>query len=393
MEKNIVQEDIDLGFTSIIDFYSLEYLNSFINEGGSKIKFITGKSGSGKSTFLRQLAVKAQSNNYLVVKLDAKIVKLNTILELYLNIVKQIDVLQLIDRIVEKIIIKLGYANDIPEIKKRTNFIEYLKEIGEYNLSDERNIKIELNALFLKDQRFDSNFANIIILLATDKLGVVPFSDMQQSMLDWISGSKFLRLSSLTNLRLSAYKINKYNARNMLRSLFALISIVGYSATLVEIDNLEQVLSTNILDDVRYTKSSRNDAYEAIRELIDDVDTLSHVMFVFAFNKNLIEDEQYGIKSYSALWARIQNEIISKRLNKFEDLLDLEKVLSVNFTIPLARNLSLLTAHNLYIENKPAKVLNDFEIAEAFSKAKYSTKSIVKIICEETIKKNEGIYE
>jgi hypothetical protein len=76
----------------------------------------------------------------------------------------------------------------------------------------------------------------------------------------------------------------------------------------------------------------REDAYESIRELIDEIDTLSHTMFVFAFNRGLIENETAGLKSYQALWMRIQNEIESGRFNRFSDIIDLDKMARQQYT-------------------------------------------------------------
>jgi hypothetical protein len=59
--------------------------------------------------------------------------------------------------------------------------------------------------------------------------------------------------------------------------------------------------------------------------LIDGIDTFSRFMLAFAFGKDLLEDEVSGIKSYQALWMRIQNEIESERLNRFADIIDLNK--------------------------------------------------------------------
>jgi archaellum biogenesis ATPase FlaH len=83
---------------------------------------------------------------------------------------------------------------------------------------------------------------------------------------------------------------------------------------------------TSVLEEIRYTKMRREDAYESIRELIDGIDALGHFMIVFAMNSSLLEDEAKGLKSYQALWMRIQNEISSDKVNRFADIINLNKV-------------------------------------------------------------------
>jgi predicted AAA+ superfamily ATPase len=44
------------GIRFLLDFWKKEYLEEFIASGGSKIKFLSGKQGSGKSYALKLLA-------------------------------------------------------------------------------------------------------------------------------------------------------------------------------------------------------------------------------------------------------------------------------------------------------------------------------------------------
>jgi len=49
-------------------------------------------------------------------------------------------------------------------------------------------------------------------------------------------------------------------------------------------------------------------------------------MFIFAFGRKLIDDENSGLKSYQALWMRIQNEVEGERFNYFTDIVDTDKL-------------------------------------------------------------------
>ena len=111
----------------------------------------------------------------------------------------------------------------------------------------------------------------------------------------------------------------------MLRSLVEIIKVSGRPGIVVAIDDMDILVNSSSLEEIRYTKLKREDTYESIRELIDEIDTLKNIMFLFSFDKILIDDESSGLKSYQALWMRIQNEVSSERLNKFTDILDLDR--------------------------------------------------------------------
>jgi hypothetical protein len=73
-----------------------------------------------------------------------------------------------------------------------------------------------------------------------------------------------------------------------------------------------------------YTRVARDDFYEVIRQIIDEADTLKNFLFILAARKELLSDTRRGIKSYDALWMRIQNEVVSDHFNRFADIVDLD---------------------------------------------------------------------
>ena len=51
-----------------------------------------------------------------------------------------------------------------------------------------------------------------------------------------------------------------------------------------------------------------------------------NIMIVFGFDRILMDHESWGFKSYQALWMRIQNEITGERFNKFNDIVNLDRL-------------------------------------------------------------------
>ena len=159
-------------------------------------------------------------------------------------------------------------------------------------------------------------------------------------LLLWLEGDRSLKLSSIRGLGLSPVRITKYNARHMLRSLAEVVRMAGYSGLFIAADNLEILTSRSSLDPLHYTKLKREDAYESIRQLIDDIDSMKNIMFVFAFDRELLDNDSAGLKSYQALWMRIQNEVVGERFNRFTDIVDLDRLAAQEYTPQILMEMS-----------------------------------------------------
>ena len=84
-------------------------------------------------------------------------------------------------------------------------------------------------------------------------------------------------------------------------------------------------------------------------------------MFVYAFDRELIDNENAGLKSYQALWMRIQNEIVGERFNRFADMVDLDRLAAQEYSPEVIVAISESVARTQ--QNCPAKPL-DADVAE-----------------------------
>lgn len=124
---------------------------------------------------------------------------------------------------------------------------------------------------------------------------------------------------------------------------------------------------------IRYTKMKREDAYESIRQLIDDIDNMHYLLFILSFDRELIDHESYGLKSYQALWMRIQNEIVSKRMNRFGDILDLDRLADQVYTPEILREMSEKLADVLASNGIPAAAISEADAEELEEAALYGS--------------------
>lgn len=313
------------GTSFLTDFWREQYLYKYIRLGGSKIKFLTGNSGSGKSHCLEAFLTQAAAENFAVVSLNAKTTRIDDFKEIYSAVYNNINISDCIEKCAGKIITEMGFKQS--EIPSDISFADYLAGANLLDPITKREIRLQLNKMFMQNPMIDNNFALCCSLLTGGILGHPTLEPSNRDLLlAWLSADKTHKLSDYRKLGLSPARITKHNARHILRSLTELIKLAGYSGLIVGIDNLETLIINSGLDLIRYTKQRREDAYEVIRELVDEIDKLHNIMFIFAFDTKLAEDENAGIKSYQALWMRIQNEVAGERFNRFSDMSDLDRL-------------------------------------------------------------------
>lgn len=352
------------GISFLSDFWQEKYLQEFIKNGGSKIKFVTGRRGSGKTHFLRLMAATARAEDYKTVQFSAKEIWLHDFKDIYVEILQQCDIMDCLEAVSHSLIGRMGYSHeDIPDGMR---FIDYLSQNGSGDAIDKREIRTLLRETFLDNPLMDNNFALACSMLTGSILGYPVLEEQNKELLlAWLEGDRTVKLSQLRALDFYPSRITKYNARHMLRSLAELVHMGGYAGLFVTVDDMEILTSRSSLEEVHYTKVKREDTYESIRQLIDDIDSMKHIMFVYAFDRELMDNENAGLKSYQALWMRIQNEIVGERFNRFADMIDMDRLAAQEYTpdVIVAISESIAKAQSQVSVN-PLKIEEAVEIVE-----------------------------
>ena len=319
------------GIQFLTDFWREKYLQEYIRSGGSKIKFVTGRPGSGKTHFLHLAGSIAREENYKTVSFSAREIWMHDFREIYLEIFRQCDIMECLVHVSHYLIQEMGF--DYQDIPEGMRFIDYLSQNGMGDALTRREIRSQLKTIFLDNPMLDNNFALACSMLTGSILGYPILEEQNKELLlAWLEGDRTVKLSQLRSLGFYPSRITRYNARHMLRSLAEVIRMGGYSGLFVAIDDLEILTSRSSLEPVHYTKMKREDTYESIRQLIDDIDSMKNIMFVYAFDRELIDNENAGLKSYQALWMRIQNEIVGEHFNRFSDMVDLDRLAAQEYT-------------------------------------------------------------
>ncbi len=372
------------GVRFLLDFLKEIYLDDYIAKGGSKTKFITGRAGSGKTFFLDQMKRDAEAAGYITVSFSAKKVWLHDFRNIYLEILNQVNMEQRINDCADVIIRNMDYSPE--EVHQSRNFIDYLASKNEANILNKRALRGEITNMFLQNPLLDTNFASVCAQLTADRLGHPSLDEGDRTLLyQWLMGDSTMKFTVLRALGLSPVRITKYNARHMLRSLSEVIRLGGHSGLIIFIDDLDILCDNSGMEEIHYGKVRRDDAYESIRQIIDDIDTMRSLMFVFAFDRTLVDNEKAGIKSYQALWMRIQNEVLSERFNCFSDILDLDRLASQVYSDDYIMEMSLEFAEEAEKKSKEASIIDEQTISEILEKAKYGSVGLPQLIKEATL--------
>jgi hypothetical protein len=316
-ESNVLDSFVDVG--GMEQFWRQWYLHGFVDLGVGKVKFIKGRAGSGKTHFLRHLGIVSQTDHYAVVSIDANETRLVAIDELYRAISSRVAWEDLIDLCAHSLITDvLGYLDfnlSVPE------FMQWAVQThGRSQAILTTDIRDETDKWI---RSLDLHYEWIHPIRSLILRRITGESGNEDAVYRWLQGHK---LSSHERRDIGvAAAIDRRNARAMLLSLAVFVHAAAHRGLIVLIDNAD-VMARGVRTEgiPYYTRGSRDQAYEMLRELIDESHQSAYLFFVIAGNPDLYENQKTGYPSYPALWARIQSEIVTTQLNRFADFMDLD---------------------------------------------------------------------
>ncbi|KJS16350.1 MAG: hypothetical protein VR69_09150 [Peptococcaceae bacterium BRH_c4b] len=316
------------------------YLDDYIACGGSKVKFLIGKPGSGKTHALLLMLEDARRLGYITFFADARQVRLNKFDSIYQAVLDAVDVEALVTAYCNTVVDGLGYPDG--QLMPEQDFFSWAQAQGRAADSLRRDIQEKLDALY-QDRKINHNFALAFTQLCAHHLGSRRLADGQKDILqEWLKGRP-LPARALKPLKIFT-RIDKYNARHMMSSFLYLLRLCGHRGLCAVVDDLSALLERGPDGRALYGRSARNEVYESLRQLVDDFAGFEGAFFVFAGRTELIHDEKGGFKSYEALWMRIQNEVSGARPNRFADLFNqdllVKEFLSAEICLELQQKLN-----------------------------------------------------
>lgn len=310
--------------SAVQGFWEANYVRRFIPLGGSKVKWIMGREGSGKTHALRQLAMMCRRANFLVAEVDAGTVPIRGMQEFCRAVLAQLNWEPIFAALSRDVIRHLGY--DYEAVPPDRLFLSWLVE--ERGRVRERGVREIREAVEQVIGSIDllPNLKTAIGLGLDERLGV-HHAEME-ILSAWFRG-ELLPKRQLAVLGLTQ-SLNRWNGRAILQGWGGLTMKAGLGGILICLDRLEQMLAPKEDGKPYYTRGRRDEFYEMLRQFIDDGDALRGIWIVIAARPELFQDVKKGVKTYPALDARISQEIQSVDINRFADCLDWDRLFQMD---------------------------------------------------------------
>lgn len=304
--------------------YVLDDLREYISKGGSKVRFVNGDYGDGKTHTMALIKALAEgegfATGFVVLTRDVPMQKFELV---YQALVQSLSapgcdrgirgILQawIRDNLTAWSTHKEGWGAAVGELAETLRQVEGL----------------------------DTGFAAAVCALA--RLHLAPLDQdedtesrglARETLWRWFEGER------VSKRDLKPFQIfeslSKTNTRRWLASLVALLRWLGHTGLIVFVDELEIALMS--------PTSARSAAFENVRLMIDNADELSHLQIFFSIIPDVLISER-GFRSYDALWSRVRSLGEDQRINYRGVLIDLHRTpLSAEEMAELGRRLRQL---------------------------------------------------
>ena len=304
----------NLALQDWLHFIRTEYLDGFIDDGGSALKFAVPVKEDLAPLLKDRFAGDARGLGYLVVEVDAGVTRVHMLQEIFFRIAEQID-WRLLARLV---VLKL--CEDLPyEIKgvDPSGDSPILEAISAANDVPESQVALDLRrrlpAAVTQNRGMSRDFRLAMTQLCITEMGGTAQDHEAVPLIEWLTGVN-RRVSSVRHY-LIYNGILRTNARHFLESLLYWVRFVGFSGTAIILDASRVTLRRNPRDGLRfYSRSAVMDHYELLRELIDGADRLDGLMMVVLAGEDFLDTDLRGkgFSIYQALRSRIADEVRSR---------------------------------------------------------------------------------
>jgi P-loop Domain of unknown function (DUF2791) len=306
-----------------LELIDREYLRPFVCEGGSAVKFVESDAGQLDEVEGR-LAGLAERNGLMSCRIDAAATRLHMIQDIFFAVSRSLDWPALAQGFVEALTIKQGYK--WPRPGGGATF----QDVAACNEIDERLLRREMNRWLtdevLHDRTMSQDFRFAMTTLCLTRLEPDDGeSGVAAPALEWLRG-ELRRIGALRQTSI-ATKITRHNGRAMLRSLCRWLRLCGRKGLCLTLD-IRQVLRTGIAlgEGLRYSPAAVIDAFEVLRQLIDDAETFQGLMVIVLADEALTGlDPKRSLNAYDALKMRVWDDVrAAGRDNPLASLVRLE---------------------------------------------------------------------
>lgn len=281
-----------------------EYLSEFVPAGGAAVKLVVLDHGTDGGALRDRLLALGRGQGMQAVAVDAAHCRVHLAQELFFAVARALPWDSLVQRYVEAVFAANGYAWPRPGEAMTMADLAVGFGVAPTLLSRQRDQW--LTAAVWHDRRLAQDFRAAMLLLCLSRLEAdgADTAPVRQ----WLTGEK-VPAAQLGKLGISS-RIARTNARAMLVSLCHFLREVGVAGLLLVLDVRGLAGGTAEPGAVRYSPATVMDAYEVLRELIDDVEHLPGLFVAVPVNVELATgDPRRALSQYTALQMRVWPDV------------------------------------------------------------------------------------
>ena len=298
-----------------------EYLSTFIRDGGASVKFAVTPDGL-KTGLHEAMKSRCQDSDYVLINLDAAMMRAYMPQDIFFAMAKQIDWRLLARRLILRLAEDVGYRTEGIDAGAAGDVFDSIASAND--LDEPQFVLRELRPLLAnsvpKNPRMARDFRTAMTHLC------LPSSDLamdgeQEShpVVEWLTG-KNTRLGNVRQYYIYT-AINRNTARYFIESALYWVHYVGCAGTVILLDNSRVTLARRPKppDGKRYyTRAMTMEHYELLREFIDGVDRLAGALLVVVTNQDFLDEGtdrgSRGYGMYQALRTRIMDDVRDRNL-------------------------------------------------------------------------------
>ncbi len=289
-----------------------EYLQRFIGQGGSAVKFVVAPSECDRAGVADRVRRVAREEGFATVSVDAKDTKVHMMDKFFHEVARRIPWDVLAAQVVRRLLQENGYQ--VPDSQTECSLagIARLNERAEPLLR--RDLNTWLERTIYRDTQMCREFRMAMIRLCLGQMdGESGSPFLTEPVKGWLQGE--IRQISALKEALIFQKIVRTNARYMFTSLSRWLRVAGQAGLVLTLD-VSRCLVTKkpeVPEGCYYGVSSTLDVYEMLRQFIDGTDELEGVLFVVVAPPEFLTDMRRGLNRYEALKLRIWDEVRDRR--------------------------------------------------------------------------------
>ena len=295
------------------EFLGAEYLRGYVDDGGAAVKFVLPASDEDAARLSTRLRESAVGAGFTVARVDAATTKVHLIEQVFFAVSRQVDWDALAASTARRALEAAAY----PVAEGADLSVDAIAAANGVDARElKRDVDRQLQQLVQRDYAMVQEFRIAMLRLCQAQLRTGQVADAEHTaVLDWLSGD--LRQISVLKSALLFRRVARHNAPQLLFSLAHWLAANGRAGLLIELDIRRLGQSRRPGAGERsghyYTKAAVLDAYEVLRQLVDNTDELSHCCVVVTAAPEFVTDPYRGIDAYQALKLRIIDEVRDRR--------------------------------------------------------------------------------